>query len=169
MRLEFETEFDEDLSAYAGYDLIVAADGINSRIRTAHEDRFGVDIQVRANKFIWLGTPRLFDAFAFLFEQTEHGWIWAHAYRSDETRYYPAATVVQFPTAALTSDRSHPDDATDLGGLPVADPLDERLHSSAELSRFIVICWSVATNWRTASGVMPAIARWACRATIGVN
>ncbi|MDH7640008.1 bifunctional salicylyl-CoA 5-hydroxylase/oxidoreductase [Sphingomonas oryzagri] len=86
VRLEFETEFDSDLSAYADYDLIVAADGINSRIRTAHEDRFGVDIQTRANKFIWLGTPRLFDAFGFLFEETGHGWIWAHAYRFDETR-----------------------------------------------------------------------------------
>lgn len=84
--LAFETEFDADLSAYADYDLIVAADGINSRIRAAHEDKFGVDIQVRANKFVWLGTPRLFDAFTFLFEQTPAGWIWAHAYRFDETR-----------------------------------------------------------------------------------
>lgn len=86
VRLEFETEFEADLSAWADYDLIVAADGINSKIRTAHEDKFGVDIETRANKFIWLGTPRLFDAFAFLFEKTEHGWIWAHAYRFDETR-----------------------------------------------------------------------------------
>lgn len=86
VRLEFEKEFEVDLSAYADYDLIVAADGVNSRIRTAHEERFGVDIQIRANKFIWLGTPRLFDAFAFLFERTEHGWIWAHAYRFDDTR-----------------------------------------------------------------------------------
>jgi anthraniloyl-CoA monooxygenase len=86
VRLEFETNFDADLAAYADYDLIVAADGVNSVIRTAHADRFGVDIQTRANKFIWLGTPRLFEAFAFLFEQTPAGWIWAHAYRFDETR-----------------------------------------------------------------------------------
>ncbi|MEH3047635.1 bifunctional salicylyl-CoA 5-hydroxylase/oxidoreductase [Sphingomonas adhaesiva] len=86
VRLEFETEFDTDLSRWADYDLIVAADGINSRIRTAHEDRFAVDVDTRANKFIWLGTPKLFDAFAFLFEQTPAGWIWAHAYRFDETR-----------------------------------------------------------------------------------
>lgn len=86
VRLEFETEFGDDLSQFADYDLIVAADGINSRIRTAYEDRFAVDIQTRSNKFIWLGTPRLFDAFAFLFERTDHGWIWAHAYRFDDTR-----------------------------------------------------------------------------------
>lgn len=86
VRLQFETDFDADLTKWADYDLIVAADGINSRIRTAHEDRFDVDIDMRANKFIWLGTPRLFDAFAFIFEKTEAGWIWAHAYRFDETR-----------------------------------------------------------------------------------
>ncbi|WP_174296800.1 bifunctional salicylyl-CoA 5-hydroxylase/oxidoreductase [Sphingomonas bacterium] len=86
VRLEFESEINADLALYDGYDLIVAADGVNSRIRGANEDRFGVEIDTRANKFMWLGTPRLFDAFAFLFEQTPHGWIWAHAYRFDATR-----------------------------------------------------------------------------------
>ena len=33
------------------------------------------------NKFVWLGTSKAFDAFTFAFEETEHGWIWAHAYR----------------------------------------------------------------------------------------
>ena len=36
---------------------------------------------MRANKFVWLGTGKAFDAFTFAFEETEHGWIWAHAYR----------------------------------------------------------------------------------------
>lgn len=83
--IHFEHEFDADLSRYRDYDLIVAADGINSQIRTAHADRFNVDIQPRRNKFCWLGTTRPFDAFAFLFEKTDAGWIWAHAYRFDET------------------------------------------------------------------------------------
>ena len=86
VRLEFETEIDIDLAAYDDYDLIVAADGVNSRIRGANAERFGVEIDTRANKFMWLGTSRLFDAFAFLFERTPHGWIWAHAYRFDATR-----------------------------------------------------------------------------------
>ena len=42
---------------------------------------FGVDVQERANRFVWLGTPKTFDAFTFAFEKTEAGWIWAHAYR----------------------------------------------------------------------------------------
>ncbi|WP_068085217.1 bifunctional salicylyl-CoA 5-hydroxylase/oxidoreductase [Novosphingobium rosa] len=85
VNLHFETEFSADLATYADYDLIVAADGINSQIRTQNEARFEVDIQTRRNKFSWLGTTKLFDAFGFFFEQTEHGWVWAHAYRFDAT------------------------------------------------------------------------------------
>jgi len=80
----FETEFTDDLTPFADFDLIVAADGINSPIRTRYAEKFDVDIQPRRNKFIWLGTQRIFDAFAFLFEKTEAGWIWAHAYRFDD-------------------------------------------------------------------------------------
>src|SRR4029079_3017967 len=40
-----------------------------------------VHVDLRANRFVWLGTSKGFDAFTFAFEETEHGWIWAHAYR----------------------------------------------------------------------------------------
>lgn len=83
--VHFEHEFGSDVTDYADYDLIVASDGINSQVRTKYADKFGVDIDVRRNRFCWLGTTRMFDAFAFLFEKTEAGWIWAHAYRFDET------------------------------------------------------------------------------------
>ncbi|MEL6170925.1 MAG: bifunctional salicylyl-CoA 5-hydroxylase/oxidoreductase [Pseudomonadota bacterium] len=85
VHLHFEHEFSDDVSEYADYDLIVAADGVNSRIRTRYEDKFDCDLQTRANKFMWLGTTRMFEAFAFIFEKTDHGWIWAHAYRFDDT------------------------------------------------------------------------------------
>jgi len=79
--LHFEHEASDDLADYAEYDLVIAADGLNSRFRTRYAGHFGVDIDVRRNKFIWLGTHKTFDAFTFAFEQTEAGWIWAHAYR----------------------------------------------------------------------------------------
>jgi len=83
VKIEFETE-PKDVSAYAGFDLIVGSDGVNSRVRAAHADIFRPDIDVRACKYIWLGTQQTFnDAFTFIFEQTEHGWIWAHAYQFD--------------------------------------------------------------------------------------
>jgi len=79
--LHFDAECDPADPRWREYDLIIAADGANSRFRDAHAESFGIDIDVRANKFVWLGTSKVFDAFTFAFEQTEHGWIWAHAYR----------------------------------------------------------------------------------------
>ena len=79
--LHFNAECDPADPTWRNYDLVIASDGINSRFRDAQADAFGVDVDVRANKFVWLGTSKVFDAFTFAFEETEHGWIWAHAYR----------------------------------------------------------------------------------------
>ncbi len=79
--LHFNQECDPADSKWPEYDLVIASDGANSRFRDAQADAFGVDIDVRRNKFVWLGTSKVFDAFTFAFEETEHGWIWAHAYR----------------------------------------------------------------------------------------
>jgi len=77
--IQFECE--DDASDDGDWDLVIAADGANSRVRDARAAAFGVNIEERVNRFIWLGTPKLFEAFTFAFEQTEAGWIWAHAYR----------------------------------------------------------------------------------------
>jgi len=82
VELRFETEAEPD--DYRDYDLVVGADGANSKVRAAHADVFKPDIDVRACKYIWLGTHQKFDdAFTFIFEETEHGWIWVHAYQFD--------------------------------------------------------------------------------------
>ncbi|HJS40332.1 MAG TPA: bifunctional salicylyl-CoA 5-hydroxylase/oxidoreductase [Sphingomicrobium sp.] len=79
--LHFEAECDPADPRWRDYDLVIASDGANSRFRDADPDAFGVDVDVRRNRFVWLGTSKVFDAFTFAFEETEHGWIWAHAYR----------------------------------------------------------------------------------------
>jgi anthraniloyl-CoA monooxygenase len=79
--LHFNAECDPADPKWQTYDLVIAADGANSRFRDAHAAALQVDIDVRANKFVWLGTSKVFEAFTFAFEETEHGWIWAHAYR----------------------------------------------------------------------------------------
>ena len=73
------------LDAWRDADLIVASDGVHSFIRQQHADVFQPSVEVRANKYIWYGTRQTFDAFTFAFEETEHGWIWAHAYKFDAT------------------------------------------------------------------------------------
>jgi anthraniloyl-CoA monooxygenase len=84
VNLRFEHEGGADLADWADYDLVIAADGANSRIRDRYEAHFGVDIQVRKNKFFWFGTHKVFEAFTFAFEETAAGWVWAHAYRFDD-------------------------------------------------------------------------------------
>ncbi len=84
IRVLYETEAEEVAAYQSRYDLVVAADGVNSRARTAFQHVFEPDIDVRACKYIWLGTHQKFDdAFTFIFEKTEHGWIWIHAYQFD--------------------------------------------------------------------------------------
>ena len=68
-----------------GYDVVVGADGLNSRIRTELAEHFRPNLDRRKCKFVWLGTHQKFDdAFTFIFEETEHGWVWAHAYQFDD-------------------------------------------------------------------------------------
>lgn len=82
VKLEFRTEV-EDVTLYAGADLIVAGDGLNSKIRRAFADTFRPSLDVRKSKYIWLGTRKLFDAFTFIFEENAHGLFQVHAYRFD--------------------------------------------------------------------------------------
>lgn len=84
VKLEFEIEVETDSDFLAGYDLVIAADGLNSKLRRHYETSFETDIDVKRNKFIWLGTHQRFDAFNFIFVNTEHGWIWAHTYQFDK-------------------------------------------------------------------------------------
>jgi anthraniloyl-CoA monooxygenase len=84
IRLHFRHEASADLADYADYDLVIAADGANSRMRNAYAEHFQADIKVHRNKFFWFGTHKTFDAFTFAFEETEAGWVWAHGYRFDD-------------------------------------------------------------------------------------
>ena len=81
--LAFETDVESD-TQYPNADLVIASDGIFSKIRTKYAEVFKPDIVVRPNRYLWLGTHKLYDAFTFLFEKTEHGWFQAHIYKFDE-------------------------------------------------------------------------------------
>jgi anthraniloyl-CoA monooxygenase len=82
--VQFETEAPDPRPYMETHDLVVAADGLNSRSRATFAEVFKPDIDTRKCKFVWLGTHQKFDdAFTFIFEKTEHGWVWAHAYQFD--------------------------------------------------------------------------------------
>jgi anthraniloyl-CoA monooxygenase len=80
--LRFEQEVPGP-SAFAGYDLVVAADGINSRTRDALADVFHPDVVPGRAKFIWLGTEKVFDAFKFFIAKVPSGVVQVHAYPFD--------------------------------------------------------------------------------------
>ncbi len=85
VELVFETDVADDQALAEQYhaDLVIASDGLNSRIRTRYASVYQPDIDLRQCRFVWLGTKKKFDAFTFAFEQTEHGWFQAHAYQFD--------------------------------------------------------------------------------------
>jgi anthraniloyl-CoA monooxygenase len=85
VRLVFEQDVADDQALAIDYDadLVIASDGLNSRIRSRYQSSFLPNIEARKCRFVWLGTKKKFDAFTFAFEETEHGWFQAHAYQYD--------------------------------------------------------------------------------------
>jgi anthraniloyl-CoA monooxygenase len=83
VELVFDREVDSDIE-FPDADLVIASDGINSKIRNRYRSVFKPDLVVRPNRFIWLGTNKRYDAFTFDFRRTEHGWFQAHIYKFDE-------------------------------------------------------------------------------------
>ncbi|MFQ5843924.1 MAG: bifunctional salicylyl-CoA 5-hydroxylase/oxidoreductase [Planctomycetota bacterium] len=82
VKLLFEREV-KDLGGFHDADLIIAADGVNSRIREAHPEAFRPSVHLGATRFAWLGTTLPLDAFTFFIRQDEHGLFTVHAYQFD--------------------------------------------------------------------------------------
>jgi 2-polyprenyl-6-methoxyphenol hydroxylase-like FAD-dependent oxidoreductase len=78
VRLDFDHEVTTGNLPEA--DLVVAADGVHSLLRAGHADHFGQEIRAGRNRYIWLGTTKVFEAFTFAFVETDHGWIWCYGY-----------------------------------------------------------------------------------------
>ena len=80
--VQFETEVLNAEDYRKEFDIVVASDGLNSKTRSLYAESFKPDIDQRLCQFVWLGTHQSFsDAFTFIFEETKHGWVWAHAYQ----------------------------------------------------------------------------------------
>lgn len=80
VNLYFEHNVD-DLSQFEDADIIIASDGIGSQIRTKFASEFGTKIELKKNRFVWLGSTKPLDAFTYFFRNTEHGLIVAHSYQ----------------------------------------------------------------------------------------
>jgi anthraniloyl-CoA monooxygenase len=85
VKLVFQKEI-QNLEEFADSDLIVVADGINSQIREQNREHFQPSVDLRPNKFTWLGSTRPLDAFKYFFRETPEGIILAHCYQYEEGR-----------------------------------------------------------------------------------
>src|SRR5437868_5648290 len=83
--LLFEADIDDE-ARFTDADLIVLADGINSRFRDKYIDHFQPQIDLRSNKFAWMGSTKPLDAFTFIFQETQWGPFIAHAYQYEAGR-----------------------------------------------------------------------------------
>jgi anthraniloyl-CoA monooxygenase len=99
VQMHFQTE--ASVEDFPDSDLIVAADGINSRTRETHREHFLPSVDLRPNKFVWLGSTRPLDAFKYFFKETEHGILLAHCYQ-----YETGASTWIIETNADTWERS---------------------------------------------------------------
>ena len=75
-------EFDHEVmtsSQLPAADLIVACDGVNSRMRL-EAGGFQTDVRLGGNKYLWLGTNKMFESFTYAFVYTDSGWVWAYGY-----------------------------------------------------------------------------------------
>ncbi|WP_306225503.1 bifunctional salicylyl-CoA 5-hydroxylase/oxidoreductase [Bosea beijingensis] len=86
VNLHFGQEIADTEALKRDYDLVVGADGINSRIRENWRERFQPQTDLRPNHFTWMGSTRPFDAFTFFFKETEHGVFIAHCYQYEAGR-----------------------------------------------------------------------------------
>lgn len=123
VELVFEHDVNSD-TEFPDADLIIAADGVNSKLRFKYAEVFKPDLQVRNNRFIWLGTNKAFEAFTFDFRKTEHGWFQAHIYRFDDNTSTFIVETTEETFKAHGLDRADQDQSIEFCEQLFADTLD---------------------------------------------
>jgi len=124
VHLQFQTEVTDPDDYTDDYDLVVASDGASSITRKKYEAVFRPNIQLRHNRFIWLGSTTKLDAFTFDFAKTKFGWFNLHAYRFDENW---STVIVETPERtwrALEMDKMELKDSIAMCETLFADRLD---------------------------------------------
>ncbi len=118
------------------HDLVLAADGVNSVVRERYRDSFGPAIDLRPNRFVWLGTTKPFPAFTFYFKRDAHGLWRVHAYQYDPGHATFIVEAREETWRAAGLDRAEEKDTLEFCGRLFAEELDgHRLISNRSLWR----------------------------------
>lgn len=81
VELTFRTEVEDLERLKAESDLVICADGVNSKARALWADHFEPSVEPRKSPYIWFGSPASFEAFTFSFRDNDHGIFQIHAYQ----------------------------------------------------------------------------------------
>lgn len=93
-----------------GSDLVVACDGINSRVREASREHFGTRVELGEDMFCWMGSTKELDAFKYFFRETDHGVLLAHCYQYEAGKSTWVIETTQETHEALGFDRMEEDE-----------------------------------------------------------
>lgn len=141
-----------------GFDLVVAADGVNSSVRRAYEGDFGTSLSYLSNKFAWFGTTKPYDRLTQTFVETAHGTFNAHHYR-----YRPGMStfIVECDRATWLRaglDRMPHEEARAFCGRVFADALEGRpLVSNRSVWRNFPVLWNERWSFRNIALVGDAL------------
>ncbi|GAA4792141.1 FAD-dependent monooxygenase [Streptomyces ziwulingensis] len=124
--LGVDLRFGHEVTAPPAADLVVAADGAGSALRSRYPGHFGTEVRPGRNRYVWLGTTKVFDAFTFSFVSTGHGWIWAYGYRFSPERSTFVVECAPGTWTGLGLDRAPEADGRALLEDLFADVLDGR-------------------------------------------
>jgi anthraniloyl-CoA monooxygenase len=116
IEIKYQSEADPSKMTVRGADLVIAADGINSRTREAFADKFKPTVDLRPNHFVWMGSRRPLDAFNFFFRETEYGIFIAHCYQ-----YHPGRSTWIFETDPETFQRAGLADLDEAGSARIME------------------------------------------------
>jgi len=106
VELQFEREVRDVRELAAGADVVLGADGVASTVRAQLAGGLGPEIDVRPNRFVWLGTTFPFKAFTFYFKENQHGLWRVHAYRytHEGSTFIVETTADAFAAAGLSAE-----------------------------------------------------------------
>lgn len=133
-RLRFHTEADP-AELLSRYDVVVAADGANSRCRAAAADKFGARVDAGASRYAWFASDRVFEEMTFLFAESEYGPVAAHAYpySADRGTFLLEIDAGTWQRAGFADGHAHAADWTDQQAMDFAHRIFADELASAQL------------------------------------
>lgn len=153
--LRFHTRIDErDVEKLRDCDLLVGADGANSTVRRAAADWFRPTLEMGRNRYIWLGTPRLFHGLTLTFRHADAGPFAAHSYKFSKTMSTFIVECSEETWARAGLDRMTEPETSDYLARVFADDLDGQPLRSNNFVKWLNFLLVKNARWHQGNAVL---------------